>query len=84
MHIEPGLYTSFVDIVVAMIDKVRKRIGAQKYEYNGVYSANFLPEDQSVFRIQSADFSQTFGCVLDQNQTGVIMKGKRSHYPQYL
>ena len=30
MHIEPGLYPSNVDIVVAMIDKVRKRNGAQK------------------------------------------------------
>ena len=37
MHIEHGLYPSIVDIVVAMIDKVRIRICAQKYEYNGVY-----------------------------------------------
>ena len=35
MHIEPGLYPSIVDIVLAIIDKVRKRIGAQKYENNG-------------------------------------------------
>ena len=32
MHIEPGWYPSIVDIVVAMNDKVRKRIVAQKYE----------------------------------------------------
>ena len=30
MHIEPGLYRSIVDIVVALNDNVRKRIGAQK------------------------------------------------------
>ena len=33
MNLEPGLYPSFVDVVVAMNDKVQKRIGAQKYEY---------------------------------------------------
>ena len=37
MHTEPGLYPSIVDIVVAMNGKVRKRISAQKYEYNGIY-----------------------------------------------
>ena len=37
MHNEHGLYPSFVDIIVAMNDKVRKRIGAQNYEHNGVY-----------------------------------------------
>ena len=70
MHIEPGLYPSIVDIVVAMNDKVRKRIGAQKYEYNGIYVsvdkitqkiAIHLPEDQLVFIIQSADLSHIFG-----------------------
>ena len=92
MHIEPGLYPSIVDIVVALNDKVRKRIGAQKYESNGVYVsvdkitqkvAIHLPEDQSVFIIQSADLSHIFGCDLEQNQTGVIMKEKGLHYPQY-
>ena len=92
MHVEPGLYPSIVDIVVAMNDKVRKRIGAQKYEYNGIYVsvdkitqkvAIHLPEDQSVFIIQSADLSHIFGCDLEQNQTGVIMKGKGPNYPQY-
>ena len=92
MHIEPGLYPSIVDIVVAMNDKVRKRIGAQKYEYNGIYVsvdkitqkiAIYLTEDQSVFIVQSADLSHIFGCDLEQNHTGVIMKGKGPHYPQY-
>ena len=75
-----------------MNEKVRKRIGAQKYEYNGIFVsvdkiaqkiAIHLPEDQSVFIIQSADLSHIFGCDLEQNQTGVIMKGKVSYYPQY-
>ena len=85
MHIDPGLYPSFVGIVVAMNDKVRKRIGAQKYEYNGIYVSVdkitqkiiiHLPKDQSVFIIQSADLSHIFGCDLEQNQTGAIMKKK--------
>ena len=92
MHIDPGLYPSIVDIVVAMNNKVRNRIGAQKYEYNGIYVsvdkitqkiALHLPEDQSVFIIQSADLTLIFGCDLEQNQTGVIMKGKELRYPQY-
>ena len=92
MHVEPELYPSIVDIVVAMNDKVRKRIGAQKYEYNGLdvsvdkitqKVAIHLPEHQSVFIFQTADFSHVFGCDLEQNQTGVIMKGKEPHYPQY-
>ena len=70
MHIEPGLYSIIVDIVVAMNDKVRKCIGAQKYVNNGIYvsvynitqkNAIHLPEDQSVFIIQSADLSHVFG-----------------------
>ena len=92
MLIEPGLYPSIVDKVVAVNDKVRKRMGVQKYECNGIYvsvekitqkNAIHLPEDQSVFIIQSADLNQIFGCDLEQNQTGVIMKGKGPHYPQY-
>ena len=92
MHVEPGLYPSIVDIVVAMNDKVRKRLGAQKYNYNGIYVsvdkitqkvAIHLLEDQSVFIIQSADLSHIFGCDLQQNQTGVNMKGKGPHYAQY-
>ena len=42
-----------------------------------------LPEDQSVLIIQIADLSHVFGYDLEQNQTGVIMKGKGLHYPQY-
>ena len=42
-----------------------------------------LPENQSVFIFQSADLSHFFGCDLEQNQTGVIMKIKGPHYPQY-
>ena len=85
MHFEPGLYPSFDDTNIAMNDKVRKRIGAQKNEYNGIYVsvekitqkiAILLLEDQSVIIIQSADLSHIFGCELEQNQTGVIMKGK--------
>ena len=54
-----------------MNDKVQKRIGAQKYEYNRIYVsvvkitqkvAIHLPEDQSVFIIQSADLSHILGC----------------------
>ena len=53
MHIEPGLYPSIVDIVEAMNNKTRERLGVQ---YNGFYvSENYtkgcvhLPENQSVF-----------------------------------
>ena len=37
MNIEPGLYPSIVDIVVAMNNKNRERLGAQAFEYNGIY-----------------------------------------------
>ena len=37
MHIEPGLYPSNVDIVVAMSNKIRERLGAQAFEYNGIF-----------------------------------------------
>ena len=92
MTIEPGLYPSIVDIVVAMNNKIRERLGAQVFEYNGIFVsvdkitqkvAVHLPETQSVFIIQSADLSHIFGCDLEQNQTGVIMKRKGPHYPQY-
>ena len=76
MHVEPGLYPSIVDIVVAMNDKDYLDKITQKF-------AIHLPEDQSVFIIQSADLSRIFGCDLEQNQTGVIMKGKGPPYPQY-
>ena len=92
MNIEPGLYPSFVDIFVAMNNKIRERLGAQAFEYNGIYvsvdkitqeAAVHLPENQSVFIIQSFDLSHIFGGDLEQNQTGVIMKGKGPYYPQY-
>ena len=92
MNIEPGLYPSFVDIVVAMNNKFRERLGAQVFECNGIYvsvdkitqkNAVHLPASQSVFIIQSADLSHIFGCDLEQNQTGVMIKGKCPHYPQY-
>ena len=81
-----------LDIVVAMNDTVRKRIGAQNYEYNGIYVsvdkitqtiAIHLPEDQSVFIIQSANLSPIFGCDLEENQTRVITKRKGPNYSQY-
>ena len=36
-----------------------------------------------MFIIQSSDLSHIFGCDLEQNQTGVIMKRKGPHYPQF-
>ena len=36
-----------------------------------------------MFIIQSADLCHIFNCDLEQNQTGVIMKGKGPHYSQY-
>ena len=36
-----------------------------------------------MFINQNADLSHIFGCDLEQNQTGVIMKEKRPHYPQF-
>ena len=36
-----------------------------------------------MFRIQSADLIHIFGCDLEQNETGVIMKAKVPQNPQY-
>ena len=91
MQIEPGFYPSFIDIVVAMNNKTRGRLDAQSFQYNGIYVSVdkitpkivHLPEYQSVFIVQIADLSHVFGCDLEQNQTGVNMKGKGSQYPQY-
>ena len=75
-----------------MNNKIREPLRAQAFEYNGFYVsvdkmtrnvAVLLPENQSVFFIQSSDSSHIFGCDLEQNQTGVIKKGKGPHYPQY-
>ena len=88
MHIEPGLYPSIVD----MNNKTRERLGAQAFEYNGIYVsvdkftqkiAVPLPENESVFIIQSSDLSHIFGWDLEQSQTGVKMKGKGPHYSQH-
>ena len=88
MNIEPELYPSFVDLVVAMNNKIRERLGAQVFEYNEIYVsvdkitqkvAVHLPENQSVFISRFVDFGHIFGCDLEQNQTGVIMKGKGPH-----
>ena len=35
-----------------------------------------------MFIIQSADLSRIYGCDIEQNQTGVVMKRKGPHYPQ--
>ena len=92
MHIDPGLYPSFVDIVLAMNGKVCKPIGAQNFECNEIYvsvakitqkNVIQIPEAQSVFIIQKIDLSHIYGCDLKQNQTGVVMKGKGPHVPQY-
>ena len=84
MHIEPELYPSFVDIVVNMYSKIRERLGAQAFQYNGMYvSVNKITrkiavhpfEDQSVFNT-SSDLNHFLSCDLEQNQTGVIMSEK--------
>ena len=80
MNIEPRLYPSIVDIVVAMNNEIRERLGAQVIEYNGIYVsvdkitqnvAVHLPESQSVFIIQSADLSHLFGCDLEKKTNRV-------------
>ena len=85
------MYPSFVDIVVARNKKIRERLGAQTVEYNRSYVsvdeitqkiAVPLTEDQSLFVFHRSDSNQNFGCDLKQNQIGVIMNGKRLHYPQ--
>ena len=68
MQIEPGFYPSIVDIVVAMNNKIQERLGAQAYEYNGIFVsvdittqnvAVYFPENQSVFIIQSSELSHS-------------------------
>ena len=36
-HIEPGFYATIVDKVEANYNKIRERLGAQAFEYNGIY-----------------------------------------------
>ena len=92
MNIEPGFYPSIVDIVVAMNNKMRECLGDQVFDYNGIHVSVekltqkvvvHLPENQSVFIIQRSDSNHIFGIDLEQNQTGVIMKERGPHYPQY-
>ena len=61
-----------------MNNKFRERLGAQAFEYNGIYVSvdkntqnvdAHLPENQSVFIFQNSDLSHIFGCDLEQNQT---------------
>ena len=77
MHIEPGLYSSIVDIVVVINNKTLVPLGAQAFESNGIYVsvdkitqdiAVQLPEDQSVFIIQSSDLCHIFGCDLEKHR----------------
>ena len=84
MHIELGLYPCFL---VAINTKIRECLGAQTFNHYGIYVsvdkitqkvAVHLPENQSVLIIQSSDLSHVFDCDLEQNQTGVMMKGKNS------
>ena len=78
MHSEPGLYPIIIDIVVAMNDTVRKRIGAQKHEYKGNHKSidKITPKSHSFTRgsntltIQCADLSHFFGCDLEQKNRG--------------
>ena len=59
-----------------MNNKIRERLGAQAIEYNGRYVsldestqkiAVHLPDDQSVFIIQSSDLSHIFGRDFEKN-----------------
>ena len=72
-----------------MNNKIRDR---PAFGYNGIYLSIDkitqkvfvpLPENQSLFINQSSDLSHTFSCDLEQNQTGVIIKGKCPHYPEF-
>ena len=85
MHFEPGLYPSIFDTVLAMNNKIRERLGARAFDYNGFYISVdkntqkvvvHLLENQTIFIIQSSDLIHLFGCDLEQNQTRVIMKKK--------
>ena len=69
MHYEPGLYPSIADIFKILNEKFRIHIAAQKLEYKRIYvsvdkisqkTAIHLPEDQSVFIIQSIRFESHF------------------------
>ena len=68
-HIEPELHPSNVYTVVTINNKNRSHLGAQAFEYNGIFVAeneitqklaNQLPENQSVFIIQGSDLCHFF------------------------
>ena len=76
-----------------MSNKTRGCLGAQVFDYNGIYASVYnitqkvavrLPENQSVFILQSSDLSSILGCDLEQNQTGIIMKEKVHIIPSIL
>ena len=80
MHIEPGLYQTIVDIVVANNNKIRECLGAQVFEYSAIFVsvdkitqkiAVQLPKNQSVFIIQSSELSHIFGYELEQIKHGL-------------
>ena len=90
-HFEPGLYPNYVNIVVALNNKIREHLGAQAFEYKRICIsldkitqkiAGHLPENESVFFSQFSYLSRLFGCDLEQNQTRVIKKGKSPRYSQ--
>ena len=68
------------------LEQENRRMGSSKISVS-VYKitqkvAVHLPENQSVFVIESFDLSHIFGFGSEQNQAGVIMRGKRPHYLQ--
>ena len=73
-HIEPELYPSNVYTVVTINNKSRSHLGAQAFENNGIFVAEDeitqkfavqLPENQSVFIIQSSDLRPLFIRMID-------------------
>ena len=89
MFIEPGLYVgNIIDIVLAVNNKLRKGIGAQKYENNGTQvsidkiTQNIsisLSEEHSVSIIQSSDLRHMFGCDLEKNSDKQIFQKYNRH-----
>ena len=79
MHIEPGLYPSIVDKVVAKKTyrrtKTRKQFKFQKIKVHKTLPSIYLRINQ--FIIQRAELSQIFGCDLEKTRQGYIER-KRS------
>ena len=85
MNLETCLYPSIVDIVVAMNNKIWERLGAQAFEYNGIYIsvdkitlkvAIHLPESQSLFNIENSELSHVFDCDLSKIKQELKRKEK--------